>query len=90
MIDGHPWTFVVMVLFVVPALDAMIGRGAPAIGAGLEKSAERSGSLLVCAYMGLCSGDRRVPCVQHAPALHLIGLIVAMRSVERHRDGAPA
>jgi alkane 1-monooxygenase len=36
----RPWVFVAVVLFVVPALDATIGRGAPLSGQPIERTAE--------------------------------------------------
>jgi alkane 1-monooxygenase len=74
-IDGHPWTFVVIVLFVVPALDAMIGRGAPVSGQALEKSAERQ---VPCwfALTWACAVAIGAYRAVHVPALQLIGLIV--------------
>ncbi|MBB5466727.1 alkane 1-monooxygenase [Paraburkholderia sp. CI2] len=37
---GRPWAFVAVVLFVVPALDATIGRGAPRSGQAIGKTDE--------------------------------------------------
>jgi alkane 1-monooxygenase len=73
--DGHPWAFVVVVLFAVPALDAMIGRGAPVSGQALEKSAERQ---VPCwfALTWACAVAIGAYRAAHAPALQLIGLIV--------------
>jgi alkane 1-monooxygenase len=36
----YPWVFVALVLFVVPALDAAIGRGAPLSGQAIEQTDE--------------------------------------------------
>lgn len=36
----QPWAFAMLVLFVIPTLDAAIGRGAPGAGKAFEKTAE--------------------------------------------------
>ncbi|MBU7442670.1 fatty acid desaturase [Paraburkholderia fungorum] len=75
LFDGHPWLFVMIVLFAVPVLDAMIGRGAPVSGQAIEETAERQ---VPCWFAltwtcAIALGGYRAA---HAPVVELIGLIV--------------
>ncbi|MGA7816593.1 MAG: fatty acid desaturase [Caballeronia sp.] len=75
LLDGYPWAFVAIVLFAIPVLDVMIGRGAPVSGQAIEKTAEQQ---VPCwfAVIWACAVAIGVYRAAHAPAPELIGLIV--------------
>jgi len=73
---GRPWAFVAMVLFVLPALDAAIGRGTPRSGQSTEKTDEDQVScwFAITWAIAVAIGAYRA---SNASWINLIGLAVA-------------